>query len=88
MWCGVISDQIPGPYIFPQGLIGDIYANLLQHKLPALFKKVPLWTWCQVSYQYDGNPTHFRQIVMQCLKQQFFGQVGEPQWSMDLTLLG
>jgi len=25
--CGVIGDQLSGPYIFPQYLTGDIYAN-------------------------------------------------------------
>jgi len=24
VWCGVISDQLIGPHIFPQRLIGDI----------------------------------------------------------------
>ena len=33
MWCGVIGDQIIGPYIFLQHLTGDIYANFLQDEL-------------------------------------------------------
>ena len=36
VWCGVIGDQLIGPYIFPQRLTGDIYANVLQEELPAL----------------------------------------------------
>jgi len=39
VWCGVI-----GPYIFPQCLTGDIYANFLQDELPALSENVPLQT--------------------------------------------
>jgi len=35
MWCGVIGDQLIGPYIFPQLLTGDIYASILQDELPA-----------------------------------------------------
>jgi len=27
VWCGVIGDQLTGPYIFPQRLTGDIYAT-------------------------------------------------------------
>ena len=29
VWCGVIGDQLTGPYILPQRLTGDIYANVL-----------------------------------------------------------
>ena len=36
VWCGVTGDQLIGPYIFPKRLTGDIYANILQDKLPAL----------------------------------------------------
>jgi hypothetical protein len=27
MWCGVIGDQLIGPYTFLQYLAGDVYAN-------------------------------------------------------------
>jgi len=30
VWCGVNGDQLIGPYILPQLLRGDIYANVLQ----------------------------------------------------------
>jgi len=36
MCCGVIGDQLIGPYIFPQRLTGDIYANIMHDELPAL----------------------------------------------------
>jgi len=36
VWCGVIGDQLFGPYIFPQRLTGDIDANVLQDELPPL----------------------------------------------------
>ena len=36
--CCVIGDQLIGPYIFPQCLTCDIYANFLQDELPALYK--------------------------------------------------
>jgi len=39
LWCGVI-----GPYVFPQRLTGNIYANFLQDELPALLESVPLQT--------------------------------------------
>ena len=30
VWCGPIGDELIGPYIIPQRLTGDIYANVLQ----------------------------------------------------------
>jgi hypothetical protein len=30
VWCGVTGDQLIGPYILPQRLTGDMYANYLQ----------------------------------------------------------
>lgn len=54
---------ITGPYIFPQSLIGDIYAKLLQHILPAIplqegstvnMTSDVLPAWCTVhSFQSD-----------------------------------
>jgi hypothetical protein len=29
VWSGVIGDQLIGPYIFPQRVTGDTYANVL-----------------------------------------------------------
>jgi len=39
VWCGVIGDQLIGPYIFLQHLTGDIYATFLQDELPALSRE-------------------------------------------------
>jgi hypothetical protein len=50
MWCGVIGDQLIGPYVFPQRLTGDIYANFLQDELPALLENVHLQTRRQKNY--------------------------------------
>ena len=30
LWCGVINDHLISPYVLPQRLTGDIYANFLQ----------------------------------------------------------
>jgi len=62
VWCGVICDQLIGPYIFPQRLTGDIYANFLQDELPALLENVPLQTRRRIYYQHDGAPPHFSQV--------------------------
>jgi hypothetical protein len=54
MWCGVIGDQLIGPYIFLKRLTGDIYPNFLQAELPALLENVSLQTRRQMYYQHDG----------------------------------
>ena len=59
VWCGVIGDQLIGPYIFPQRLTGDIYATFLQDGLPALLENVPLQTRRQMYYQHDRVPPYF-----------------------------
>jgi len=63
VWCGVIGDQMIGPYIFPQRVTGDIYASVLQDELPALFENVPLQTRRQMYYQHNGPPPHFSKAV-------------------------
>jgi hypothetical protein len=44
VWCGLIGDQLIGPYIFPQRLTGALYSNVLQDELPALLENGPLQT--------------------------------------------
>jgi len=94
VWCGVIGDQIIGPYIFPQRLTGAIYANFLRDELPALLENVPLQTRLQMYYQHDGAPPHFSQVVRQYLDHKFpnrwIGRGGTqnwPPWSPDLNPL-
>jgi len=65
VWCDVIGDQMTGPYIFPQRLTGDIYANVLQDELPALLENVPVQTRRQMCYRHDGAPPRFSQAVRQ-----------------------
>jgi len=61
--CGVIGDQLIGPYIFPQRLTGNIYASVLQHGLPALLENVPLQKRRQMCYKHNGAPPHFIQYL-------------------------
>jgi len=92
VWC--IGDQLTDPYIFPQRLTGDIYANVLQDELPNLLKNVPLQTRRQMYYHHDGAQPHFGQVVRQYLNQssQTDGLVvalkNWPPRSPDLNSLG
>ena len=84
MWCGVIGDQMTGPYTFPQRLTGDIYANVLQNELPALLENVPLQTRRQMYYQHEGTSPHFSQVVKPYLNHKFqnrwIGRGCEQSW--------
>jgi hypothetical protein len=94
VWCGVIGDQLIGPYIFPQRLISAIYANLLRDELPAHLREcsstntttdVPSAWWSAVS---------FSQVVRQYADHKFpnrwIGRGGTQNWpprSPDLNPL-
>jgi len=84
VWFGDIGDHLIGPYIFPQRLTGDIYANFLQDELPALLENVPLQTRRQMYYQHDVAPPHFSQVVRQYLYRNFpnrwIGHGGTQNW--------
>jgi hypothetical protein len=91
--CGVIDEQLIGPYNFPR-LTVDIYANILQDELPALLDKLPVQTRRQTYYQHDGVPLHFIQVFRQYLNHklpnQWIGRGGAqnwPPWSPDLNPL-
>jgi len=94
VWCGVIGDQLIGPYTLPQRLTGDIYANFLHDELPALLENVPLQTWLQMYYQHDGVTPGFSQVIRHYLSHKFpnpwIGHGSKqnwPPWSSDLNPL-
>jgi hypothetical protein len=94
MWCGVTGDQITGPYIFPQCLTGDIYANFLQDELPTLSENVPLQTQRQMYYQLDTALPYFSQVIGHYLNHKFPNRwIGHdstqiwPPWPPDLNPL-
>jgi hypothetical protein len=66
--CGVLGDQLIGPYILPQ-LLTWYLQHRLQDELPAVLENVPLQTRCQMCYKHDGAPPHFTQVIWQYLNQ-------------------
>jgi len=79
--CGVIGDQLIGPYITPQRLTADIY--FLQDKVQTILENVPLQTRRQIS-----------QVIRQYLNHNFpnrwIGHGGAQNWpprSPDLNPL-
>ena len=93
MWCGVIGEQLIGPYNISQLLTGDIYTDL-QNDVPAYLENVRLQTQRHMHYQRDEAPPHFGQVVRQHLNHKFpnrwFGRGGAqnlPPRSPDLKPL-
>jgi len=85
VWGVVIGDQLIGPYIFPQRLTGDIYANVFQDELSALLENVPLQIRRQMYYQHDEAPTYFSQVP-----NRWIGRGGTQNWpprSPDMNTL-
>lgn len=94
VWCGIIHNQLIGPFIFQERLTGEAYLQFLQEELPTLLEDVPLATRRRMYFQHDGTPPHFSRAVSTYLNQQFpdkwIGRGGPQSWpprSPDLTPL-
>jgi hypothetical protein len=62
LWCGVLHDQLIGPFVFQGRLTGVVYLQFLQ-ELQQLLEDVHLEVrYCMV-FQHDGAPLHFNQAV-------------------------
>ena len=92
VWCGVLHDQLIGPFILPGNLTGAMYLHFLQNELPLLLEDVSLETRGRMYFQHDGAPAHFSRAVRDHLNQYFperwIGRGSPHQWparSPDLT---
>lgn len=94
VWCGIVGNNIIGPFIFNEHLNGEIYLNFLENTLPGLLEDVSLETRRHMWYQHDGCPAHFSQVVRNFLDISFPNRwIGRgslfpwPARSPDLTVL-
>ena len=72
VWCGLVGDQLIGPYFFTEGpLNGERYLLFLQETLPSLLEDVPLHTRLRLWFQHDGCPAHNARAVSRFLDRQF-----------------
>jgi hypothetical protein len=74
VWCGIIDDQVIGPFILEYRLTGQSYLAFLQNELPELLEDVPLATRAGMYFQHDGAPPHFSRAVIQHLNNTFLGR--------------
>ena len=91
VWCGLMHNQIIGPFIFAESAItANIYLDMLKHYVvPQLEEFQP-----RVVFQQDGAPPHWGLIVRDFLNETFpnrwIGRNGPTPWpprSPDITPL-
>jgi len=94
VWCGLLNNQIIGPYYYEENLNGERFANFLEHNLPDLLDDVPLEVRQNMYFQLDGCPAHNARAVKSRLDGMFpgrwIGNKGPILWpprSPDLTPL-
>jgi hypothetical protein len=64
VWCGIIDDQVIGPFILEYRLTGQSYLAFQQDEVPELLEDVPLVTRAGMYFQHDGAPPHFSRAVI------------------------
>ncbi|RLU16752.1 hypothetical protein DMN91_010820 [Ooceraea biroi] len=92
VWCGILGNQVIGPYFIEGQLTGQKYATFITEILPALLENVPLNIRLGMWYMHDGCPAHYARVSREALHRQFphrwIGRDGEFLWpprSPDLT---
>ena len=75
VWCGILNDQIIGPYFFRENLTAERYHNFLNNVISEVLDNMPLNIRRNLWYQLDGAPIHQTVQVKQCINQMFRGKV-------------
>ena len=71
IWCGVLHDQLIGPFILPGNLTGAMYLHFLQNELLLLLEDVSLETRGRMYFQHDGARAHFFGAAREHINQYF-----------------
>jgi transposase len=88
VWCGILGDQVIGPYFFDQSVNGSTYLQLLENKIWPQIRHLN-----QIYFQQDGAPAHYHKEVRAWLDNKmpgrWIGRRGPTEWpprSPDLTI--
>lgn len=94
VWCGLLGDNLIGPFFLPTRLSGISYLNFLQNNLYELLEDIPIANRQGIWFMHDGAPAHFSHIVTDYLNtaygNRWVGRNGPVKWpprSADLTPL-
>ncbi|KZC15087.1 hypothetical protein WN55_09463 [Dufourea novaeangliae] len=63
IWCGILINEIIGPYFSEGTLTPGMYKAFLQNELPYLLKEISLNQLQNAWFQHDGAPPHYALIV-------------------------
>jgi len=74
VWCGVLDDQLIGPFILEGHPTGEAYLRFLQEELPRLLEDAPLNKRGHMYFQHDGAPPHSSHEVRNFLNFRFPGR--------------
>lgn len=94
VWCGILNNEIVGPYFFRGNITADVYLNFLRNEIFEFTNQLPLNLQYILWYQHDGAPCHSAARVTEYLNQAFprrwIGRRSEIPWpprSPDITPL-
>ncbi|KAJ8874098.1 hypothetical protein PR048_024939 [Dryococelus australis] len=59
IWAGIVGDNVIGPFLLPNSVVGFQYYNSLQFRLTQLIENVPLAIRERMWLQHHGAPPHF-----------------------------
>ena len=71
MWCGLLGDNLLGPFFLPPRLNGRQYLHFLQTHLMELLEDIPLADRVQMGFLNDGASAHYCRDVMNHLNNTF-----------------
>lgn len=94
VWCGIVKDQIIGPFFIEGNLNAAAYSDFIRNTLGELLEDVPLQLRQEMFFQQDGCPPHTARVSRAVLNEMFpnkwIGKFGPHNWparSPDLTVL-
>lgn len=94
VWCGILGDQLIGPFFIDGCLNQEKYYTLLHENLQNFLDELPLANLNRIFFQQDGAPAHNARVNTDLLNTQFgnrwIGTSGPIEWparSPDLTPL-
>ena len=72
--CGIIGDQLIGPYFIDGNLNSEKYRNFLENQLPILLEDLSLEVRHNMWFPHDGCPAHYAVIAREVLNREFNGR--------------
>lgn len=84
VWCGIIGDQLLGPFVLPPNLNGQSYLFFLQNTLADILHAFMLDIRSRMWFMQDGAPPHFsievRNYLDETFPRRWIGRGSEFAW--------